>query len=121
MHYDKGRVKSVSVTSALTLKDCILTHYNTCSNDSTDFIRFVKELVECLSTDQATKDLYTDGRCHLILDNARIHRSDISVEYIKSTRLRVTHLPTYSPMINNVELYWNKLKSHTRKYVYTDM
>lgn len=120
MHYDKGRIKSVSVMSALTLKDCILTHYNTSTNNSEAFIRFVKELIERLSHDETTKDLYINGRCHLILDNARIHRSDISSEYIRSTCLRITYLPTYSPMINNVELYWNKLKAHTRKYVYND-
>ena len=120
VHYDKGRVKSVSVMSAVTSKDCILTHYNTRSNDSGHFIDFVKELVLTLMQDPSTEELYTGGRCHLILDNARIHRSEESIGYLKSTRLQVTYLPTYSPMLNNVELYWGKIKSHTRKYIYND-
>ncbi len=120
VHFDSGRVKSVSVMSAVTIKDCILSHYNTFSNDSNNFISFVKDLVQKLLNDISTNDLYNNGRCHLLLDNARIHRSDESIEYLKSTKLKVSFLPTYSPMLNNVELYWNKIKSHTRKYIYND-
>lgn len=115
--YDNGRVKSVSVMSAVTSKCLILSHFNMKSNDSYSFVKFIKELISCLNMNLDTRDQYDAGRYHLVLDNAGIHRSEESMSYLKSTKLKVTFLPTYAPMLNNVELYWGKLKSHTRKYV----
>ena len=116
-HYDNGRIKSVSVMSVVTSKCLIQSHFNIKSNNSNDFIKFIKELVACLNINLDTKEKYDEGRYHLVLDNAGIHRSEESISYLKSTMLKVTFLPTYSPMLNNVELYWGKLKSHTRKYI----
>ena len=115
--YDKGRVKSVSVMSVVTSKCLIQSHFNMKSNDSSIFVKIIKELISCVNMSSDTKDQYDAGRYHLVLDNAGIHRSEESMSYLKSTKLKVTFLPTYAPMLNNVELYWGKLKSHTRKYV----
>ena len=50
----------------------------------------------------------------LILDGHSIHKAKVVRDYVESTKgkLRLFHLPPYSPDLNPGELVWNHLKNH---------
>ncbi|MDY0367431.1 MAG: IS630 family transposase [Candidatus Syntrophosphaera sp.] len=50
----------------------------------------------------------------LIVDNHSVHRSEKVREFVRNTKgkLRLFHLPPYSPELNPDELVWNYLKNH---------
>jgi transposase len=57
---------------------------------------------------------------HLILDNAKFHKSEKVKEFIEEhkTRLTVHYLPAYSPDFNPIEGLWKKIKKATTHNVY---
>jgi len=50
----------------------------------------------------------------LIVDGHPVHRSDRVKTFVNSTdgRLKLFHLPSYSPELNPDEQVWNQLKNH---------
>src|SRR5215204_5301601 len=68
--------------------------------------RFAFERLEAFSTELKKPTV-------IVLDNARIHTSQIIKERIKVWQLRglyLFYLPRYSPHLNIVEILWRKLK-----------
>jgi transposase len=57
---------------------------------------------------------------HLIVDNARYHKSEKVKDFLRKTRNRLTihYLPAYSPDYNPIEGLWKKLKKDTTHNVY---
>jgi transposase len=47
---------------------------------------------------------------YIILDNARYHYSKLVKEYIKSSRIKLVFLPSYSPNLNLIERVWKFFK-----------
>ena len=47
---------------------------------------------------------------YVIMDNARIHKSDAIANLIKSVGARVVFLPPYSPDLSPIEKMWSKVK-----------
>lgn len=119
--YDNGRIKSISVMAGITCTECVLMHFNKKTNESFHFKQFLKDLIVVLSSDKQSFNDYNDSKYHLVLDNASIHRTDDVINFLKSTRFKASFLPTYSPMLNNVEQLWSKIKSYTRKFIYSDV
>ena len=87
----------------------LLTRSNQCLIETTEQninSRFIFERLESLST--RLKKLTV-----VVLDNARIHTSQIIKERIKVWQQRglyIFYLPRYSPHLNIVEILWRKLK-----------
>jgi len=69
--------------------------------DSKAFIAFLKRLMS-----QTTKKIV------LVLDNYSIHKTQAVRDFVKehADRLRLVFLPTYSPWLNPIELFWRHLK-----------
>ncbi|MBI5059915.1 IS630 family transposase, partial [candidate division KSB1 bacterium] len=67
------------------------------------FIKFLKRLI-----DKQDKPVF------LIVDGHPTHKAKAVSKYIEATngRLRLYHLPPYSPDLNPDELVWNHLKNH---------
>lgn len=70
---------------------------------SSIFIDFLKRLIDRAS-----------GPIFLIVDNHSVHKSKEVREFVKGTegKLRLFHLPPYSPELNPDEHVWNYLKNH---------
>jgi transposase len=62
----------------------------------------------------------TRKHIHLIVDNARYHKSAKIKEFLikMSIRLTIHYLPPYSPDYNPIEGFWKKLKKETTHNVY---
>ncbi len=95
--------------------------------------RFGLNLISAVSPRGAIKFMVIDGRLNagkfreflgrlmhgarrpvfLIVDGHSVHRSDAILRFVASTngRLRLFHLPPYSPALNPGELVWNNLKN----------
>lgn len=69
--------------------------------DSATFVLFLKQLMG-----QTTKKVI------LVLDNYSIHKTKAVRDFVNehADRLRLVFLPTYSPWLNPIELFWRHLK-----------
>jgi transposase len=56
----------------------------------------------------------------LIVDNAKYYHSKIVQEYLKTSRIRMLFLPSYSPNLNPIERLWKYLKQKIIKSHYTE-
>lgn len=52
----------------------------------------------------------------VVMDNCRIHKSDLILEMIQERGMRVEFLPPYSPDFNPIELAFSAIKSHIRRH-----
>jgi transposase len=49
---------------------------------------------------------------HVVLDSARYHTCPEVLEYVKNSRIRLHHLPPYSPNLNVIERCWKIMHEH---------
>ncbi len=69
--------------------------------DSKAFVAFLRQMMR-----QTTKKII------LVLDNYSVHKIKLVRDFVKehAARLRLVFLPTYSPWLNPIELFWRHLK-----------
>ena len=69
--------------------------------DSKSFLMFLKQLMS-----RSSKKII------MVLDNYSIHKTQAVRDFIKehADRLKLVFLPTYSPWLNPIELFWRHLK-----------
>jgi len=97
-----GTRESINLISAVTLRGVLrFATYEGKFNFET-FIEFCKRLIHD-----------TDGPVFLIVDGHPVHRSNVVKEFVASTegRLRLFHLPAYSPELNPDEWVWKNVKA----------
>jgi len=97
--------KTVSLVGAIRLgeRPRLMTHRG--SVDGATFIRFVKNyLVPSLKRGDI-----------VVMDNLNIHKMKRVRELIAAAGAIAVYLPTYSPELNPIELWWNDLKRELRK------
>ena len=51
-----------------------------------------------------------NGKVVIVLDNAKIHKTDDVKDAMKASKLKILFLPPYTPMLNPIELVFNVLK-----------
>lgn len=119
--YDFGRVESLSLTLAISNTEVLLSHYKRRSNKSVDTQRFITELVDTVSTHHRYGSLYEKKKIALILDNAKIHKTNEMKDLLISTDFKVLFLPPYTPQFNPVELAFNFLKRNFYRLSFTCM
>lgn len=73
------------------------------SINSDIFISFLKKFIP------------KNKKCTLLLDNARIHKSKIFQQYIKTTKINLLYNIPYNPESNPIEHVFNKVKYVVRK------
>ena len=76
------------------------------SVNSKMFVEFVKEIVRFIQEIDKIKP----HSCFVILDNASIHRSVITLESLKAAGFSVAFIPQYTPEMAPIERYFSKLK-----------
>jgi transposase len=97
--------KTVSLIGAIRLnqRPRLMTHRG--AVDGATFIRFVKAyLVPTLCRGDI-----------VIMDNLNIHKMKRVRQLIAAAGATAVYLPTYSPELNPIELWWNDLKRELRK------
>lgn len=57
-------------------------------------------------------------RSIVIIDNARIHLYQPFINLLKILNVRLHYLPPYAPFLNVIELMFNIVKMHLKKYRY---
>jgi len=75
-----------------------------------DFILFLNNLIP-----------YLDENSILIMDNAKIHRSNVVSHFLYENNLNHLYLPPFSPDYNAIELLFSKLKSELKKFHLIDI
>ena len=84
---------------------------------------YVTKIINKLSTllidKHKLKYDYMNGKVVIVLDNAKIHKTDDVKDAIKLSKLKILFLPPYSPMFNTIELVFNVMKKafYNRTYV----
>lgn len=108
----KGRRKELPTTSgqkrmnilgALDLEDMRLMHKEFDTIDGASVVVFLKNL-EALMPKAAV--------IHVVLDSARYHTCPEVMEFVKGSRIRLHHLPPYSPNLNVIERCWKIMHEH---------
>jgi transposase len=97
--------KTVSLVGAIRLgeRPRLMTHRGTINGPI--FLRFVRRhLVPSLRRGDI-----------VFMDNLNIHKMKRVRELIEAAGATLIHLPTYSPELNPIELWWNDLKRELRK------
>lgn len=52
---------------------------------------------------------------YLVMDNAKIHKTNLVREVLTTSNLSIKFLPPYSPMLNPIEKCFSKMKAHARQ------
>jgi transposase len=100
-----GRWKTLSLIGAIRLgeRPRLMTHRGAVNGRV--FLRFVKQrLVPSLRRGDI-----------VVMDNLNIHKTSAVRQAIWDAGAIPLHLPTYSPELNPIELWWADLKRHLRK------
>ena len=75
---------------------------------------YVTKIINKLSTllidKHKLKYDYMNGKVVIVLDNAKIHKTDYVKDANKASKLKILFLPPYSPMFNTIELVLNVMK-----------
>jgi len=65
--------------------------------------------IDLLKTLEKTHSYATN--IYVLLDNAKYHFSGIVQEYVKTSKIKLIPLPTYSPELNLIERFWKLFKN----------
>ena len=89
--------KRLNILGALDLEDMRLMHQEYATIDHDAVIGFLKNLEVHMPTATAI---------HVVLDAARYHTCPEVMDYVRTSRIRLHHLPPYSPNLNIIERCW---------------
>jgi len=98
-----GKQKRLHIVGALNLKKMglFMREYETIDGDA--IVNFFRDLELSQS----------DGRIHVILDNAAAHKNQKVTDYLKTSRIKLHYLPPYSPNLNPIERLWKLFREMT--------
>ena len=52
----------------------------------------------------------------IVMDNLSSHKGEIIQELLTEKGIKVIYLPSYSPDLNPIEMYWSIIKSYLKKW-----
>ena len=111
MFHESPSLKSVGNISCIS-KDYLI-HYiiRRRKNTAETISFFLKGLVKEINNFKDLKIKYNQNKICLLLDNAKIHKTDEVIDFLNNTKFNVCFLPPYTPNANPVERLFLKLKS----------
>ena len=89
--------RRMNIVGALDLEDMRLMHQEYATIDSEAIIGFLKNLEVHMPTATAI---------HVVLDAARYHTCPAVLDYAKTSRIKLHHLPPYSPNLKRYDRKW---------------
>jgi transposase len=95
--------KRMNIMGALDLEDMSLITTEFATIDGDAVIVFFKNLEARLKSTTAI---------HVICDCARYHTCPAVMDYVKTSRIKLHHLPPYSPNLNAIEPCWKIMHEH---------
>jgi transposase len=95
--------RRMNIVGALDLEDMRLMHQEYATIDGQAIIGFLKNLEVHMPTATAI---------HVVLDAARYHTCPEVMDYVKTSRIKLHHLPPYSPNLNAIEPCWKIMHQH---------
>jgi len=95
--------RRMNILGALDLAEMHLMHQEYATIDGDAVIGFLKNLEVHMPTASAI---------HVVLDAARYHTCPAVLDYVRTSRIRLHHLPPYSPNINAIEPCWKIMHEH---------
>jgi transposase len=95
--------RRMNIVGALDLEDMRLMHQEYATIDSEAIIGFLKNLEVHMPTATAI---------HVVLDSARYHTCPEVIDYVRTSRIKLHHLPPYSPNLNAIEPCWKIMHEH---------
>ena len=107
----KQPIKNIFIKSSVTIMSAISSFgktYNVLKTDSykgSDFIQFMKDVIQDLN-----EIGYESNKIGVILDNWSIHRSKLSMEFLKNQGISIYFIPPYWPELAPIEKYFSILK-----------
>jgi transposase len=101
--------KRMNIVGALNLEDMNLIAYEYDTIDAQAIIITLKNLQIRMPNIKTI---------HIILDCARYHTCPEVLEYVKTSRIKLHHLPPYSPNLNAIEPLWEVMHEHTTNNAY---
>ncbi|KAG0435981.1 hypothetical protein DMUE_4443 [Dictyocoela muelleri] len=104
-----NRGLNVSLISAISNEEPLFGKTYTGSINSEGFIKFMEELLNICD------EYYDLENCIFIIDNAKIHHSNITKGFYNERGLNVLYLSPYSYMLNPIEFAFSKVKSIVRR------
>lgn len=119
--HNRGRLKSISCISMICKNGVINYSLNDQAYDSNSFIDFISKTTEILENDEKFRNDIELRKFTVILDNAKIHCSRISIKQLKNGKINAIFQPPYSPMFNGCELLWGNLKKKIRRKIFSTM
>ena len=102
-------LNSWSLVTAITSTGSVMAAKSDKSVNSELFVNFMKELVMFIKEREGC-----DARnCLVIMDNASVHRAEITKQYLWEEGINIAFIPQYSPEMAPIEHYFAKLKQST--------
>ena len=89
--------------------------YGLMGKEDTNKSEIVKYYLKNLYEDLIRTDKNQANRTIVIWDNAPVHSSNATTEFIKSAKLRVLTIPPYTPSLNPAEKLINSIKMKLKK------
>ena len=84
--------------------------------EETNKSEIVKHYLKCMFQDLNNRDISQAKRTIIVWDNAPVHTSNATIEFIRSAKLRVLSIPPYTPSLNPAEKLINAIKMKLKKF-----
>ena len=101
-----------NIIMAITDERILLYKINKGTNNSSDFIEFMENLVEILKIDEIQNYL-------IVMDNCSIHLTKELLDFYKVKKLKILTIVPYFSQLNSVELMFNFIKQKLYKKVFS--
>ena len=89
--------------------------YGLMGKEDTNTSYIVRHYLRSLNEDRIISDESQENRTIVVWDNAFVHSSSITTEFVKSANLRVLTIPPYTPCLNPAEKLINSIKMKLKK------
>ena len=99
-------LNSLSLATAITSTGSVMTTKSDKSVNSELFVNFMKELVMFIKEREGCNA----RNCLVIMDNASVHRAEITKQYLWEEVINIAFIPQYSPEMAPIEHYFAKIK-----------
>ena len=84
--------------------------------EETNKSEIMKHYLKCMFQNLNNRDISQDKRTIIVWDNAPVHTSNATIEFIRSAKLRVLSIPPYTPSLNPAEKLINAIKIKLKKF-----